>query len=116
MYDTLRRNGYGAISDVNDKYYSSYKARDPLIVFADKKKTNVDDVRQLGTKEINRNYNIYNTRRVITEALGVIPSLITNDSYIMATKMKDVYESNKNSKDNVNALEQLEDIQEEMNA
>ena len=50
-YDALRKAGYGAIQDVNDKKYSGFKSKDPLIVF-DSAKVTVDSVRQLTTTEI----------------------------------------------------------------
>lgn len=33
FYDKLKASGYGAIQDINDKKYSGYAARKPLIIF-----------------------------------------------------------------------------------
>ena len=33
VYDLLKRNGYGAIVDINDTYYSNLKGKHPIIVF-----------------------------------------------------------------------------------
>lgn len=50
-YNALRKAGYGAIQDVNDRKYSGFKSKNPLIVF-DSAKVTVDSVRKIDTSEI----------------------------------------------------------------
>lgn len=50
-YNALRKAGYGAIQDVNDRKYSGFKSKNPLIVF-DSAKVTVDSVRNIQTSEI----------------------------------------------------------------
>lgn len=38
FYDALKKDGYGAIQDINDMKFSGYNARNPLIVFDNSKK------------------------------------------------------------------------------
>ena len=61
FFDKLKSSGYGAIQDINDKKFSGYNARNPLIVF-DNKNNNImaKSVKELrkdkamadGTKEL----------------------------------------------------------------
>jgi hypothetical protein len=39
FYDALKKNGYGAIQDINDMKFSGYNAKNPLIVFDNSKKS-----------------------------------------------------------------------------
>lgn len=71
FYGALKKNGYSALLDLNDKKYSSYKAKSPVIVF-DTKKTNLKSSRVMEEKDINKLYKKYNTRRM----LGQIPDQI----------------------------------------
>lgn len=52
FYDTLSSEGYNAIKDVNDKKFSGFMTKTPLIVFNAKSKVSVDDVRRLSKSEI----------------------------------------------------------------
>ncbi len=51
FYDELRKNGYSAIRDVNDKKLSGYMSKNPLIVF-DSSKVTVNSVRNVKKEEI----------------------------------------------------------------
>lgn len=74
FYGALKKNGYGALLDLNDKKYSSYKAKSPVIVF-DTKKTQLKTSRVMEEKDINKLYKKYNTRRM----LGQIPDQIVGN-------------------------------------
>lgn len=52
FYSAMKKAGYGAIRDVNDKENSGYFARNPLIVF-DTDKINVEGFTKLGSDHIN---------------------------------------------------------------
>lgn len=51
-YKLLKKNGYNAITDLNDRKYSSFKADNPVILF-DMKNFVETSVRELDRKEIN---------------------------------------------------------------
>ena len=57
-YDHLSTKGYGAISDVNDKKFSGYRAKSPMIAFNVGDKIDVTDVRELDVDEILKNRKI----------------------------------------------------------
>lgn len=66
FYKALKDNGYDAILDLNDKSYSSYHAKNPVIIF------NTDNIalKSISTMDqdyIDRNYRIYNTERIVKE-------------------------------------------------
>lgn len=56
FYSAMKKAGYGAIRDVNDKEYSGYFARNPLIVF-DTDKIDVEGFTKLGSDHINSMFN-----------------------------------------------------------
>lgn len=77
FYSELRRKGYDALLDYNDKDFSSYHAKRPMIVF------NTDAVRlrsvtETNPKVVNRLYNVYNAERiakeVTSESIGLVNS------------------------------------------
>lgn len=53
FYDALKKEGYGAIRDINDARYSGYHSRDPLIFF-DTSKVATTKVSELSNSEINK--------------------------------------------------------------
>lgn len=66
FYKALKKNGYSALVDTNDKEYSSYHAHRPMIVF-DTNKTKLDSVTQMNNKTIDRLNKVYNTERILKE-------------------------------------------------
>lgn len=57
FYSMLKGAGYGAVRDVNDKEFSGYGSKNPLIIF-DTSKVNVDNITKLGDEYINKRNNI----------------------------------------------------------
>jgi len=55
FYSALKKAGYGAIRDVNDKKNSGYFAKNPLIVF-DTDKIDVNKMYQIGEDEIHKHF------------------------------------------------------------
>lgn len=68
FYNAMKKNGYGALVDTNDREYSSYHAKRPMIVF-DTKNTAVDKVHTLDDKRVNRLNAYYNVERAAKEAI-----------------------------------------------
>ena len=73
FYSKLKEAGYGAIRDQNDKLYSGYFAKNPMIVF-DSSKIKVDKVSELGNDFINsRNSSEFNKVHVRQVAEELAP-------------------------------------------
>lgn len=67
-YEYMKSKGYGAIRDMNDKRFSGYDAKNPLIVF-DSEKVAVDAVKKLGNTEIAK-ANSAETAKMITKVVA----------------------------------------------
>lgn len=68
FYDELKKKGYNALLDYNDKDYSSYHAKRPMIVF-DTDSVKLQAVTQADPKvmdKLNKKYNAYRYRREIS--------------------------------------------------
>lgn len=52
-YDLLSNKGYNAITDLNDRYYSTFKANNPIIIF-DMKNLVETNVRKLSSEEMKK--------------------------------------------------------------
>lgn len=50
-YDLLSKNGYNAITDLNDRYYSTFEANNPIIIF-DMQNLVETNIRKLSAKEV----------------------------------------------------------------
>ena len=68
FYDALKKQGYGAIRDVNDTRYSGYRSKDPLIFF-DTSKVATTKVSELPNSEINKK-NVLASLRVYGTSLA----------------------------------------------
>ena len=68
FYSMLKDAGYGAVRDVNDKEFSGFGSKNPLIIF-DTSKVNVNGVTKLGDDYINKRKNI-EMAKVLGNALG----------------------------------------------
>lgn len=53
-YDALKSKGYDAIEDVNDKKYSGYKSKDPIIAFTGNAKVNVSKVTKISEGQLDK--------------------------------------------------------------
>ena len=52
FYDRMKSQGYDAIMDVNDKKYSGYRSKAPVIVFNNDKKVSISSVKKLTDAEL----------------------------------------------------------------
>ena len=66
FYGELKKKGYNALLDYNDKEYSSYHAKRPMIVF-DVESVKLQSVTQADPKVVDKLYRKYNTKRVLKE-------------------------------------------------
>ena len=90
FYGELKKKGYNALLDYNDKEYSSYHAKRPMIVF-DTDSVTLQSVTETNPKVVDKLYKKYNTERVAKEAiantLGLVSKMGTKtvsecDSYV----------------------------------
>lgn len=57
FYDKLKDAGYNAVMDVNDRKYSGYKSKAPVIIFDKANKISLDSVKEMTEKQIASNAN-----------------------------------------------------------
>ena len=103
FYKILKDAGYSGIVDMNDKKYSGFRSKNPLIIF-DAGKMKVDQVSQLSAKEIQNAANTVAAKELLREQLilnspyiglgGVVAGSIASSSYdnklVLETKKKRV--------------------------
>ena len=66
FYSELKKKGYNALLDYNDKEYSSYHAKRPMIVF-DVDSVRLKSVTETNPKIVDMMYRVYNTERMLKE-------------------------------------------------
>lgn len=80
FYGELKKKGYNALLDYNDKDYSSYHAKRPMIVF-DTDSVRLQSVTETNPKVVDRLYRVYNTERIaketISNTLGLVDKMGT---------------------------------------
>ena len=69
FYSELKKKGYNALLDYNDKEFSSYHAKRPMIVF-DTDSVRLEAVREANPKVVKRLYTKYNTERIAKETIA----------------------------------------------
>lgn len=75
FYEELGKRGYDAVRDVNDRKYSGYNTKNPLIVF-NKNKVAVDKIREISNDELVSKYIKNNTIDSI-KSLGKSSAILT---------------------------------------
>ena len=80
FYGELKKKGYNALLDYNDKDYSSYHAKRPMIVF-DTDSVRLQSVTETNPKVVDKLYRRYNTERIaketISNTIGLVDKLGT---------------------------------------
>lgn len=66
FYKELKKKGYNALLDYNDKEYSSYHAKRPMIVF-DVDSVRLRSIAEANPKVVNKLYRRYNTERILKD-------------------------------------------------
>lgn len=69
FYGELKKKGYNALLDYNDKEYSSYHAKRPMIVF-DTDSVKLQSVAETNPKVVDKLYKKYNSERIAKEAIA----------------------------------------------
>lgn len=69
FYGELQKKGYNALLDYNDREYSSYHAKRPMIVF-DVDSVRLSSVSEANPEVVNRLYKKYNAERIRKEAVA----------------------------------------------
>ena len=76
FYSELKKKGYNALLDYNDKQYSSYRAKRPMIIF-DTDSVKLSSVTEANPKVVNKLYMKYNTERLAKEVTMNAVSTVT---------------------------------------
>ena len=87
FYSALKKNGYSALIDINDKEYSSYHAKRPVIVF-DTAKVTLKAVSTLDDKAVEKLYKRHMTERIIKDTLSTAVSLPKNAASLSISAVK----------------------------
>lgn len=75
FYGELKKKGYNALLDYNDREYSSYHAKRPMIVF-DTDSVKLQSVTETDPKVVDRLYRKYNTERILKESVASTIGLV----------------------------------------
>lgn len=69
FYDALKKQGYGAVQDINDMKFSGYNAKNPLIIFDNSEKTTSTVLKK----------GLFKTKKITTEHVTrkIVPTAIT---------------------------------------
>lgn len=76
FYSELKKKGYNALLDYNDKDYSSYHAKRPMIVF-DTDSVKLQSVVETNPKVVDKLYKKYNTERIAKETIANTLGLVS---------------------------------------
>ena len=76
FYSELKKKGYNALLDYNDKSYSSYHAKRPMIVF-DTDSVKLQSVTATNPQIVNKLYTKYNTERIAKETIASTLGVVT---------------------------------------
>lgn len=76
FYGELKKKGYNALLDYNDKEFSSYHAKRPMIVF-DVDSVRLKSVTEANPKVVDRLYRKYNTERILKDIPANTIGLVT---------------------------------------
>ena len=76
FYSELKKKGYNALLDYNDREYSSYHAKRPMIVF-DVGSVKLQSVTETNPKLVNKLYSKYNRERLIKETPANTVGIVT---------------------------------------
>ena len=76
FYGELTKKGYNALLDYNDKEYSSYHAKRPMIVF-DTDSVKLQSVTETNPKVVNSIYRRYNAERIAKETVASTLGLVS---------------------------------------
>lgn len=85
FYKELKKKGYNALLDYNDKEYSSYHAKRPMIVF-DTDSVRLSSVTETSPKVVDKLYTKYNAERLAKETVAETVGLV---SKFASTKVSD---------------------------
>ena len=77
FYGAMKQKGYNALLDYNDKVYSSYKAKQPVIVF-DVSSVRASAVLESSPKTVAKLYSKYNRERIQREIPATTASVVTS--------------------------------------
>lgn len=88
FYGEMKKYGYSALLDLNDKSYSSYHAKSPVIVF-DTQKVALQSVTKMDPKKIDKLYAKHNTERIIKDIPEQVVGTLYKNGGMRVSKIAD---------------------------
>ena len=85
FYSELKKKGYNALLDYNDKEFSSYHAKRPMIVF-DTDSVKLQSVCKTNSKVVDKMYRKYNTERIMKESVASTVGLVGKMGHITVSE------------------------------
>lgn len=96
FYGELKKKGYNALLDYNDREYSSYHAKRPMIVF-DVDSVKLSSVSQADPRVVDRLYRKYNAERIRKETLTNTVGLVGRYSRMTVSQCNSYVNNKMNS-------------------
>lgn len=87
FYGELKKKGYNALLDYNDKEYSSYHAKRPMIVF-DTDSVKLQSVTEANPKVVDRLYRRYNSERIMKESVASTVGVVSKYANMKVSECK----------------------------
>lgn len=84
FYRELKKRGYNAIDDVNDRKYSGYNSKNPIIFFGAKDKVKVKNTDTLSKDSLNRDYD--KAQKVVV-AENIARAMATDKAYVTSAAL-----------------------------
>lgn len=81
FYNELKKKGYNALLDYNDKEYSSYHAKRPMIVF-DVDSVRLQSIAEANPKVVNKLYRRYNVERFMKDIPASSVGLVAKAGHV----------------------------------
>lgn len=88
FYGEMKKYGYSALLDLNDKSYSSYHAKSPVIIF-DTQKVTLQAVSKMNPDKIDKLYNKHNRERLIKDIPEQLVGTLAKSGGIRISKIAD---------------------------
>lgn len=110
FYKAMEKKGYGAITDINDKYLSSIHSQDPLIIFGKGSKNVEASSRKISTAESAAKSALYIPRMVTNELTKTLPQTLGNLEYVTMSQVNAFLAQNK---DMIDRLDRTYDMAED---
>lgn len=97
FYGALKKQGYDTILDLNDKKYSSYHAKSPMIIF-NTDSVSVESVTKLDNRQIKKLHDTNVKKIAVQEAVHQITHFVPDAASITINQIDSYYDTKKKKK------------------